>query len=183
MDKHTFSYLASVEIFVLSPARTEVLLLERALTKTVLPGFWAGLGGKMDAKILESPRAAAVREMTEESGYTLRNVTGFRPAGLYTVEDRFGRWLIFEFTCVAKKKLFRGPLATEEGTLSWVPLGDLPGIKLIPDLRQGLLETMLDRNDFLEVTVSYDRKGKMRRLVSYPDMKGGRRIASTRNRG
>lgn len=172
MDLASFSYLAAVEVFVLSPDRREVLLLERAPHKKVLPGYWAGLGGKMDAAVLESPRRAAWREMREESGYGPRTVRDFRQAGLYTVEDRFGRWLVFEFTAVARRKLFDGPRETPEGTLHWVPRDRLGGVRLIPDLRGGLLERMLEGRGFLEVTVRYDAAGRRRRceaeLIAVP---------------
>ncbi|MEW5694254.1 MAG: hypothetical protein AB1765_13280, partial [Candidatus Hydrogenedentota bacterium] len=64
-DFNNFRYLGAVEIFVLSPCKTKVLLMKRSEKRAVLPGFYAGLGGKMDSNSIESAYDTAVREIKE----------------------------------------------------------------------------------------------------------------------
>jgi len=164
MNKKSFSYLAAVEVFILSPDKREVLLLKRAKNKLVLPGYFAGLGGKMDNDI-ESPFAASYREMEEESGYNKDSVKDLHLAGIYTVKDSFGKWLIFEFVCTAKFKKVFNSRHTKEGTLFWVKIKDLSKKRLIPDLRKGILEKMLVNKKPLFVTVSYKKENIKKLLI------------------
>ncbi len=157
MNKKSFTYLCAVEAFILSPDKTEVLLLKRGMHKSVLPGYYAGVGGKMDSKNIESPIETALREIKEESGYTMTDLVNLEFRGVYTVEDKFGRWNVFEFLGIAKNKLFEKKEEISEGCLEWVPIKELSRYRLIQDLQNGYLEQILKPENFLWVTVTYDK--------------------------
>jgi 8-oxo-dGTP pyrophosphatase MutT (NUDIX family) len=160
----SFTTLASVESFLLSPDGTEVLLLKRGAYKKVLPNHYGGVGGKMDSRTAESPLEAAERETAEESGYApgeMKKPLGFK--AVFTVFDKFGRWTVFEFAGTVKKKKFARTRRISEGTLEWVKLADLKKKNLIQDLRNGLLEKILTTKKTLFVTVTY---GADDRIVS-----------------
>jgi 8-oxo-dGTP pyrophosphatase MutT (NUDIX family) len=156
MTLSSFSYLCAVEVFILSPDCKEVLLLKRGMHKRVLPGYYAGVGGKMDAGEVETPYEAALREMLEEAEYTLEDLEAFNHKATYTVKDKFGKWNVFEFVGHAKRKLFEGKKEIHEGVLEWVPITMLPRLKLIQDLRNGYLEKILFGERFLWIAVTYD---------------------------
>ena len=161
MDENSFAYLCAVEVFILSPDKSEVLLLKRGMHKKVLPGYYAGVGGKMDSAQIESPLDAALREMEEESDYTMNDLMNLSFRGVYTVADKFGRWNVFEFSAIAKKKLFEAKKEISEGCLEWVPVKDLSRYHLIQDLRNGYLERILNAEKFLWVTVAYNDQDKI----------------------
>lgn len=156
MDKKSFSFLTAVEIFLLSPDGKEVLLLKRAEDKEVLPGYYGGVGGKMDSDFVESPPEAAYREIWEETGYESDDIAGFSLKALFTVHDRFGKWNVFEFVGQVREKRFDRQKKMEEGVLEWVPIDGLGGVKLIKDLRSGNLEKILSTEQLLWVKVRYD---------------------------
>lgn len=156
MTQSSFSYLCAVEVFLLSPDRKEVLLLKRGLHKRVLPGYYAGVGGKMDSDTLETPYEAALREMQEESGYVSADLLSFDHRGHYTVQDKFGRWNVFEFVGQVKTKLFEGKKEIHEGILEWVNVEKIGELNLIQDLRNGQLENLLFSDKFRWIAVTYD---------------------------
>lgn len=160
-----FSYLSSVETFLLSPDGREVLLLKRGRHKAVLPGFYGGVGGKMDSPSVESPLEAAGREMFEESGYRTADLkTRLRLRSIFTVFDKFGRWNVFEFAATVREKTFQNKKRISEGTLEWVKIRDLKKKRLIQDLRNGLLERIVSAKKIFFVTVAYGRDDKIRSI-------------------
>jgi 8-oxo-dGTP diphosphatase len=97
-------------------------------------GKWNGLGGKLELD--ESPLEAARRELREESGFDLAT-ENFRPLGTlqfpnfkaHKAED----WLVFIF--MARTGLparETPPMPCAEGTLHWVPEGELSSLNLWP---------------------------------------------------
>ncbi len=164
MSHQSFSYLCAVEVFVLSPDYKEVLLLKRGMHKQVLPGYYAGVGGKMDSPDIETPYEAALREMLEESEYTLDDLDAFKHKGTYTVQDKFGRWNVFEFVGHAKRKLFEKKKEIHEGVLEWMPIEMIPKLKLIQDLQDGYLEKLLFVDKFLWMAVTYDRNDRIQSI-------------------
>lgn len=69
------------------PGGLEVFLVERAPTMAFLPGFWTFPGGRVDARDA-GPQAAAVRELSEETGIDVD------PAALGAA----GRWVTPSFS-------------------------------------------------------------------------------------
>ena len=74
---------------------------------------WIGVGGHFEAG--ESPEECVLREVKEETGYTL---TSYRFRGLIT----FVCGEEYEYMCLYTADGFSGtPVECDEGTLEWVP--------------------------------------------------------------
>jgi len=109
------------------------LLLERAATKRFAPGRWTGLGGRVEPDELGDLRAAARREVLEESGLapeavpdlTLRRaLLQARPGAPLTV------LLYFTGTLRAPP-----PPAGPEGRLVWVAPAEFDRLDIIENTR------------------------------------------------
>jgi 8-oxo-dGTP pyrophosphatase MutT (NUDIX family) len=155
MDKNLFCYLTAVEIFLLSPDGRQVLLLKRADDKEVLPGYYGGVGGKMDSPFVETPLEAAYREVHEETGYERADIDGLHLKAVFTVHDRFGKWNVYEFAGQVSEKKFEKLKPMNEGVLEWVDFDSLAEVKLIQDLRSGNLERIIETDHVLWFKVEY----------------------------
>jgi len=157
----TFKFLSAVEIFLLSPDKTEVLLMHRSKDRKFLPGYYAGLGGKMDSEINETPFDTAIREIEEESGYKEFYIENLKLKAVFTAFDRYGKWMVFDFVGIVTKKLFNSKVKTDEGTLEWVQFQELNKLKLIPDLQYGTLQKIINSNDILWIKSNFDNNDKL----------------------
>lgn len=87
----------------------------------------------------ESIVEAAIREMQEETGLTIRNP---KLCGVKQFPIEGGRYLVFLF----ETEEFEGELvSSEEGVMHWVNAGELDTVKTVNDLKE-LLQVMLDDN-------------------------------------
>jgi 8-oxo-dGTP diphosphatase len=87
-------------------------------------GKWNGLGGKFEQG--ESPEECAIREIKEESGLTVNNITmkGFITFPMFDGKED---WYVFLF--VSDK--YEGKLIdSKEGNLAWIPNEKLMEINL-----------------------------------------------------
>jgi|GEM_PF-3199774 len=157
MELETFKFMIAVEIFLLSPDEKEVLLIHRSKDKEYLPDYYAGVGGKMDIPSLETPLQAAFREVKEEAFYEEDQIENFKLNGVITVRDRYGKWLVFEFVGKARSKHFAETKKIDEGVLEWVSIDKLGSLNLIQDLRNGILEKILNTEKFLWLQSLYDK--------------------------
>lgn len=99
----------------------KVLTLERAATKTFLPGWLVGLGGKVEPG--ETVLEGAAREFTEESGLVAK---GLELRGSYTfmntvASNRAG--VIYLFVADGVEGEFKAEV--EDGTLRWLTVAEL----------------------------------------------------------
>jgi len=161
MNPETFKFLTAAEIFLLSPDEKEVLLMHRSKDKDFLPDYYSGLGGKMDSPDVETPLEAAFREIEEESSYELHEIENFQLKGIITVSDRIGKWIVFEFAGKVTTKHFPDKKKVDEGILEWVSFDKLSGLKLIPDLRNGVLEKIVFADKFLWIRSVFDKNDKL----------------------
>lgn len=103
---------------------SQVLLMKRKATKAVLPDTWLGLGGKVEEG--ESVAASAIREVEEESGLHLHQLS---PRGQFAYID-LGTMTggdIHLFT----SNTFSGELVPEnrEGSLAWHDISQLDSLE------------------------------------------------------
>jgi len=160
MTKKDFSYNACVEVFILPPrSGHSVLLLQRAETKKILAGFFAGVGGKIDLDANESPLQAAYRELNEETGLHRRDLVFLELKAVTACSDTWGRWLLFEFVGRLQRKISFGK--TTEGRLAWVSIRRLPRIRLVPDLRKGVLQRILKTKKLLWLRTRFNARNAL----------------------
>jgi len=113
--------------FVLSPEGDDVLLLKGAPTKRIWPNRYNGVGGHVEAG--EDVYAAAVREVREETGLSVRDV---HLRGVINVPVEEGQGIVvFVFAARAESRHFT---PSGEGTLEWVPRDRVPSLDLVEDL-------------------------------------------------
>jgi 8-oxo-dGTP diphosphatase len=105
----------------------DLLLMERARHKRAFPGMYNGIGGHIERN--EAPAASALREIREETGLTVQNLT-LRGISHIDSGQSIGI-MLFIFTAESDS---REVVANDEGTLHWVPLNELGTVPLVEDL-------------------------------------------------
>ncbi len=102
-----------------------LLLLHRS--KNPNSGNYSPIGGKLEAKVGESPHECAIREIQEESGVVLKphevRLSGILSETAYEGETH---WLVFLFE--VKRPILHAEIESmeiDEGTLEWVHVEDV----------------------------------------------------------
>ncbi len=140
----------------------DVLLMKRSETARVFPGRYNGLGGHIERD--EDPYASALREIREETGLVLTQVT-LRGISHIDAGSDVGI-MLFVFTGEAPS---REVVPCSEGSLHWVPLGaisDLPVVEDLPIFLPRLYGPAAPDSLFF-AHVSYDQSGRM--IVKFTD--------------
>lgn len=111
---------------------------------------WIGVGGHFEAD--ESPEDCVLREVREETGYTL---TSYRFRGIITFLYRD----VCEYMCLYTADGFTGePIECDEGTLEWVDIDRIEEL----DLWEGdkiFFRLLKENPPFFSLKLSYDENG------------------------
>ncbi len=132
----------------------QYLMLHRTKKKNDLnEGKWIGVGGKFEKD--ESPEECLLREVREETGYTL---TSWRYRGIVTfISGRAESEYMHLFTADG----FTGEQTEcNEGELKWISKADVPMLNVWPGDRI-FLKLLLDREDFFSLKLVYDAEDRL----------------------
>ncbi len=161
-SKHRYHVIPRVLCFVLH--RDRVLLIKRAATKRLWPHRYNGLGGHVEPD--EDVYTAAVREIQEESGVPVTNV---RLRGVINIHtgDPVGV-MLFVFLGDA---LTTTTVASEEGTLEWIPIEQLSEYDLVEDVAVILPRALEEdaRGGIFFAHYEFDAEGNL--IITWPVVK------------
>ena len=113
-------------VFLVSSNRRRLVLLHRAEWKTFAPDRWTGIGGKLEGEEIAEPTLGALRELREETGLTLDDLSDWRFVA-DIVDPGAEVRLVYYAAVFAGEQL----PPCNEGTLHWVPLSDYHTYDLI----------------------------------------------------
>ncbi|MBZ0289846.1 MAG: NUDIX domain-containing protein [Anaerolineae bacterium] len=129
----------------------DVLLMRRAPTKRVFPNQYNGVGGHIERD--EDVYTSAKREILEETGLAIDNV---HLRAVYNIDAGETTGIVlFVFTAHSRSRIV---IASDEGTLHWIPKNSVMQFDLVEDLPM-ILPRVLEMGDSdapLFVHVSYD---------------------------
>ncbi|MGC9356311.1 MAG: NUDIX hydrolase [Anaerolineae bacterium] len=148
-------------VLVYAGRGNEVLIMRR--NKEPNLDLWVAPGGKVEAD--ESPRDTARREMLEETGLVVEDLT-FRGFCTEVSPLPDWQWFLFIFTTTT----FTGELCSDlrEGRLSWVPVDTYLNALSIPQADAIFAPRILDPDaPFFEAKFIYDADLKLVEWIAY----------------
>ena len=130
------------------------LMLHRTVKKNdVNKDKWIGVGGHFEPD--ESPEECVLREVKEETGYTL---TSYRFRGLVTFVSGKG---VTEYMSLFTADGFEGePIACNEGELAWVAFDDIQKLN-IWEGDKVFFKLLNEREEFFSLKLVYDGGDKL----------------------
>lgn len=130
------------------------LMLHRTVKKNdINKDKWIGVGGHFELD--ESPEECVVREVKEETGYTL---TSYQYRGLVTFVSGNG---VTEYMSLFTADGFKGePIACNEGVLEWVKKEDVLNLN-IWEGDKVFFKLLNERKDFFSLKLVYDGGDKL----------------------
>lgn len=121
----------------------QVLMHKRAETKSKFPGFWIGPGGHVEEG--EDVMLAAIREIKEETGVTLRpEEVSLKVLAFHHHLDRGEVWMEYLFRAEISKE--QEIHSTNEGETKWVSINDLMSLENVFPPSKFYLKHVLDKN-------------------------------------
>lgn len=161
------------------------LMLHRTVKKNdVNKDKWIGVGGHFEAD--ESPEECVLREVKEETGYTL---TSYRYCGIVTFVSGNG---VTEYMSLFTADGFEGePIPCDEGELCWLPKEEVWNLNLWEGDRI-FFRLLEEEKEFFSLKLVYDGKdgleqavlnGRPMELFDILDEKSGEKTGLVRERG
>jgi len=146
------------------------LLLQRSQTKEFAPGRWTGLGGHVETDEFSNLRAAGLREIQEEAGFSPAAISDFSYRRALLVSRPFQPLRVVLYFTGALSKL-ETPNCPE-GVLSWKLVSEFEALDIIETTRsvfECLIEDM-ERDpkgkELLKVGLAiFDLDGKFQQVV------------------
>lgn len=127
----------------------DVLLLKRAAHKRVFPNKYNGVGGHIERH--EDPQTSAIREIKEETGLDVYNI---QLRGVINIDaGQSSGIMLFVYMAYAAGRDFTD---SDEGTLEWVPIGQVYDKDLVEDFPYLLPRLLSDEERPFAAHVSYD---------------------------
>ncbi|MDR6555572.1 NUDIX hydrolase [Paenibacillus qinlingensis] len=96
----------------------ELLMMKRALTRTLSPGLWAAIGGHLEPHEINQPRTACFREIWEETGIEQDEIHDLRLQ--YVLLRLNGQEIRQQFFYIGNTDV-DPRIITSEGDLHWIP--------------------------------------------------------------
>jgi 8-oxo-dGTP diphosphatase len=129
----------------------DILLMKRAAHKRIFPNQYNGVGGHIERD--EDPLSGARREILEETGLAVERL---KLCAVYNIDAGAANGIIL-FVFIGDS-LSRDVIANSEGTLHWIPQGELMTHDLVEDLPLILprILAMQPGDEPLFVHVDYD---------------------------
>ena len=138
-----------------------VLLLKRADDKKIDPGFYGGVGGKVEPH--ESFYDALTREIKEETG-----LTEFESIRLYSITQHpypptDSEWVNAYFIVNVAKQIKIKP--TKDGTFHWVKPQDIDRFPMPIDTKEYIKILLKNPNAFILGFFDHDEEGKLIKIT------------------
>ena len=156
-------------VFLFSPDAARVVLLHRAAWKSFAPLRWTGIGGRLEGAEITEPATGALRELREETGLRLSDLSAWRFVA--DILDAGAEVRLVYFTAVFAEEQLP---PCNEGTLHWVALADYPRYDIIENTRAALdailAHDLLHTSEALpwQGIIERDAAGNLSRLVIGP---------------
>lgn len=134
------------------------LMLHRTIKENdVNQDKWIGIGGHFEES--ESPEECLLREVKEETGYTL---TSYRFRGLVTFVSGKG---VTEYMSLFTADGFEGePIQCDEGELEWIDIAKIQQLS-IWEGDKIFLRLLAEEQPFFSLKLVYDKQDKLQEAV------------------
>lgn len=155
LDKYT-EYKTVLTVIAIIRCNGKILLLKRAMNKKIDPGFYSGVGGKVEPG--ESFLDAVEREVKEETGLSIPK-SQFKLNGLIQIPDSANdvEWIVTVFTTGIEKEVVIP--TSDDGEFFWITPSKLHNLQILPDLKDYLEMTSKNPSAFVLTYIKYDDSG------------------------
>ncbi|MDP3994846.1 MAG: NUDIX hydrolase [bacterium] len=155
-NKYT-DYKTVLSVNAIIWCKDKVLLLKRADSKKVDPGFYAGIGGKVEPH--ESFYDALIREIEEETG-----IVEFESIRTYSVTQHpypptDSEWVNIYFVVKITKQV--DVKKTQDGTFHWIDPKKIDTLPMPVDTKEYIKILLENPNAFILGFFDHDKEGKL----------------------